>query len=582
MPVQEKIFRFFLFGTLPESSQINRNRIILLNMINSVTALVMLFFGLAAVFNALYAMSIALLGSFILCALNIIIFNRSYRLAIAEHFLVTLCSLMMLYMIITGGTSETGFIWTFLGPVITLIILGLKRGSYFALGLLAAALVLFLSDFGFVQVEYSAAFSLRFGIAYFCTYILIYSFEYLRIRNVRKMDRALEEAAIETRSRDEFISKLSHQLRTSLNNITLVSNIVSELELDNKQKDLIDTIIASTNNLVEAVNNIVNVSHIDLKQLKETKIPFDIYGTIDSIIQLFSGNEYSLLKISFKQDETLTNHLLGDPIRIKQFFLNLIETISKGEAEDKQTLVEISVVNEKETEKEVVLHFNCKVCLSEIKRKGETSETGENICSCSELIFDQADLSIPKRLVEIMGGSLVLNRTDTSCIFSFTLRFEKSEHKASVSSLDSQDGMEELKAARTVQLKDASILLVEDNLINQKIVVLSLEKYVKNIDIALNGKEALDKFGTSNYDLILMDIQMPVMDGILATKKIREIESSTSLYTPIIAITANAMTGDREACLAVGMNDYISKPFQVDILLGKMQHLLNRDEHQSG
>jgi CheY-like chemotaxis protein len=115
---------------------------------------------------------------------------------------------------------------------------------------------------------------------------------------------------------------------------------------------------------------------------------------------------------------------------------------------------------------------------------------------------------------------------------------------------------------------------VEDNLINQKIVQLSLKEKVKNLDIANNGKEALDKFDKSRYDIILMDIQMPVMDGILATKKIREIEASTSSQTPIIAITANALSGDREKCLAVGMDDYIAKPFQVDVLLYKMKNLL--------
>jgi CheY-like chemotaxis protein len=154
------------------------------------------------------------------------------------------------------------------------------------------------------------------------------------------------------------------------------------------------------------------------------------------------------------------------------------------------------------------------------------------------------------------------------------LEFKKSElslrKKAGPSQLDG------IITARKVDLKEASILLVEDNQINQKIVVLSLEKLVKNIDIANNGKEALDKFGLTNYDLILMDIQMPVMDGFLATKKIREIEASTPSFTPIIAITANAMSGDREACLAAGMDDYISKPFQVDLLVNKMQHLLTR------
>ncbi|MGD2034584.1 MAG: response regulator, partial [Bacteroidales bacterium] len=128
------------------------------------------------------------------------------------------------------------------------------------------------------------------------------------------------------------------------------------------------------------------------------------------------------------------------------------------------------------------------------------------------------------------------------------------------------------------KLEDANILLVEDNSINQKIVLLSLKNKVKNIEVANNGKEALDKFGTTKYDLILMDIQMPVMNGIVATKKIRELESSTNTHTPIIAITANALSGDKESCLAAGMNEYISKPFEVESLLKKMQNLLTAKE----
>ena len=135
-----------------------------------------------------------------------------------------------------------------------------------------------------------------------------------------------------------------------------------------------------------------------------------------------------------------------------------------------------------------------------------------------------------------------------------------------------------IKPEKKVPLQDANILLVEDNLINQKIVILSLKKLVNNIDVAFNGKEALDRFGNARYDIILMDIQMPVMDGIVATRKIREIEESGPGHVPIIAITANALAGDRETCLAAGMDDYISKPFQIEVLIQKMRELL---ENQS-
>ena len=125
-----------------------------------------------------------------------------------------------------------------------------------------------------------------------------------------------------------------------------------------------------------------------------------------------------------------------------------------------------------------------------------------------------------------------------------------------------------------IELKNAKILLVEDNFINQKIVLLILSKQVQQIDVAGNGKEALEMFGLKQYDLILMYIMMPVMDGIVATKKIREIESTGDRHIPIIAVTANALAGDRENCLAAGVDDYIAKPFDADLLVKMMKNLL--------
>lgn len=123
------------------------------------------------------------------------------------------------------------------------------------------------------------------------------------------------------------------------------------------------------------------------------------------------------------------------------------------------------------------------------------------------------------------------------------------------------------------ELKDTKILLVEDNLINQKITLLTLGPLVNIIETALNGKEALDKFETTNYDLILMDIQMPVMNGLEASEKIRALESTNS-HVPIIAITANAMIGDKEKCLSAGIDDYISKPFQPAALIDKIKKII--------
>ncbi|MBE0676429.1 MAG: response regulator, partial [Bacteroidales bacterium] len=126
-------------------------------------------------------------------------------------------------------------------------------------------------------------------------------------------------------------------------------------------------------------------------------------------------------------------------------------------------------------------------------------------------------------------------------------------------------------SAKKKELKELNLLLVEDNPINQKITFLTLKPLVKSIDTASNGKEALDMIATADYDIILMDIQMPVMDGLVATDKIRALEKSTGKHVPIIAITANAMLGDKERCLSAGMDDYISKPFQPAALIEKIR-----------
>ena len=194
---------------------------------------------------------------------------------------------------------------------------------------------------------------------------------------------------------------------------------------------------------------------------------------------------------------------------------------------------------------------------------------GSGILDSDILDFELANT---KKLIGYSGGSLSIAHNGNLDIYNFILGFQKDLARKT----DDVSEKMPISDVKAVSLNDANILLVEDNLINQKIVILSLKGMVKNIDLASNGKEALDKFGTSKYDIILMDIQMPVMDGIIATKKIREIESSTNTQTPIIAITANALAGDRENCLAVGMNDYISKPFQVDILIQKMRLLLTK------
>ena len=177
-------------------------------------------------------------------------------------------------------------------------------------------------------------------------------------------------------------------------------------------------------------------------------------------------------------------------------------------------------------------------------------------------------------MIESDGHTLNIITNPKYTIFEFNASFASAAGKFTVSS-DAYDKRAENRFKNRVELSDASILLVEDNFSNQQIICLYLKNEVKSIDIAFNGKEAIDKFGTAKYDLILMDVQMPVMDGFKATQKIRELERTTNTRVPIIAVTANAFPEDKERCLAVGMDDYISKPFQPEDLLKKIKQYLN-------
>jgi len=570
----EKIFKLFSFGLNGRIESRKLNRIILINAFSLISLFFLLFYTIIELFNGNFILSGILFTVSLLNLFNIFYLFRTQNIVFSELFLLTVFSILMSYLIIEGGPWELGYLWSLTFPVFSLVLLGLKRGSLASVIFLGIIMILMIPDFSFVKMDYHGGFILRIATAYAAIFLLVYSYEYLRLLNIRHMDKALETAADETRQRDEFISRLSYQLRTSLNNITLISNLVSESMLDSKQRDLIDTILASANNLVDAVNDIVRASDIDVREIKESRTHFDLYSSIDSILQLFSNKESDRLIIHVKKDETLTNQIIGDPVRIKQFFLSLIEKITRPDEGRSKSKIDINIINKKETEKEVTIRFD--LLVSRIKTDvSDIRSPDESVLLA--LDPESIDLTVPCRLIELLGGVLVTEMSDHATRFSFNLVFQKSEKKIRREAVTESPFIDLKPPKKKVSLKDANVLLVEDNQINQKIVVLNLEKLVRNIDIAANGKEALDKFGTTKYDIILMDIQMPVMDGILVTKKIREIESSTNTFTPILAITANAMSGDRETCLAVGMDDYISKPFQVGELVEKMKNLLPGD-----
>ena len=538
-------------------------KILLLNIISVV------FIGFAVVFgaHAIYKTSYIFAGIFFLMAvlstIGLILVNKTEK-TMTAIYLVTLLYAALFFSVFVYHPGKLGFI-SIAFPMIALFLFGQRRGGLISVLFLIGfvAMLILVDKTSLVTVAVAV-------IAFGFIYLLAYLFLVLTAMRFSEMEKQMLEARNESKSKNEFISRLSHQIRTPLNNIMVVGDLLCNTPMDNNQKDMINTILASANNLVNVVNSLAKMTQIEVSK-KMTEISFDLHTTIKNTVKLFSEQNASKVSIEYTSSSGLPV-IIGDPIRVKQVFLYIIECFLKAATDDKiQIEIAASIPKEHDGMVDTSFIITGNVDINNQRMSADDEE---------ESSFDT---SIVQKLIDAYEGKINLNVAGNKTTLALTLRLRKSQQQEKAQPQVTDNKTAQAKTTATVtpkkitkgmDLKDATILLVEDNPINQKIAILSLNKYVKAIEVANNGKEALDKFGNSKYDLILMDIQMPIMDGITTTKKIREIEASTNSQIPIIAITANALSGDKEMCLAAGMNDYISKPYQIEDLLQKMKALI--------
>lgn len=354
---------------------------------------------------------------------------------------------------------------------------------------------------------------------------------------------------------EDVINSFSHRIREPLNNLVLLGSMLRDSGTSAKQHELLDTFVASTDTMVDVVNDLTMETAGNITFERRGEIRFRLGSTIQDTIDLIKlnrKNEQSLVVYDDKGEGE--GEYMGDPIIIKQILLDLMTAAISG-ATGKTTI------------KTQIREAGVRDGLQKLEF---TLSTNNPVVFIGE---GRHQYPTAGRLIKSMGGSWQETTAGSGSYFVFFInlrRSEKAEQPTAASTLIRGMAAEQPRK----EMKDLSILLVEDNPINQRITQLMLEPLVKRIEIARNGKEALDMFGTSRYDLILMDVQMPVMNGLVAAEKIRRLEMSTHVHVPIIAITANAMLGDKEQCLAVGMDDYISKPIEPDLLIDKISALI--------
>jgi signal transduction histidine kinase/DNA-binding NarL/FixJ family response regulator len=393
------------------------------------------------------------------------------------------------------------------------------------------------------------------------------------IQRKLESEAALKEAAqAASLAKSDFLANMSHEIRTPMNGVLGFARLALDKSTDPEQQEYLQTAIESADCLVRIINDVLDFSKIEARQLTLESAPFDLHDLVAGAVRMFKPDlESKNIRFECDIDGNVPRHVQGDSTRLRQVLINLIGNAVKFTSAG---------------------FVSCKVSVDPAgpsTLRFEIADSGIGIpADRRESIFDsftQADnsttreyggtglgLAITRRLVELAGGQIWVTSTPGhGSAFYFTASLPEAEAipEAISEAISEAEPPSNLEVDRSL-----CILLAEDNLVNQKLMLRMLSKLNHRVTAAGDGVDAVTSFLQQSFDIILMDMQMPRMDGIEATKRIRELEKTRGKRTPIIAITAHALESSREQCFAAGVDGYVSKPVRMPELLCEINRVL--------